>query len=119
MYLVIYGVLGDDDDGRLFIEGPFFHKSENELSAAEIQAKELANTKTKNQIIPWVFETETGETIAQTMLRVKMGWFQRFKDRTMETYQTVQKDQTNSTCPFIDIQLENFMRTLAEHSSYY
>lgn len=118
MHLIIYGILGDDDDGNLFIEGPFFHNCDHELSAAEIQAKELANTKTKNQIIPWVFEAEAGETISQIMSRVQAGWFQRFKERTMETYQTVQKDQTNSTCPFVDVHLENFLKVLTDHSSY-
>jgi len=112
MFAVIYGVLGDDDSGNLSIDGPFFHKCDNDLVAAEIQAKELANVKTKNQIIPWVFKIEEGESIADAMARIKIGWFQRFKNRTMETFKTVQKDQTNSTCPFVDLDIDRFISQL-------
>lgn len=109
MFIIIYGVLGDNDDGSLSIDGPFFYRSESDFSEAEILARELASSKTKNQYIPWVFELKEDETISQAMMRVRDGWFQKFKERTMETYNTIQKDQVNSTCPFHDVHLENFL----------
>jgi len=109
MFAIIYGILGDDDDGELFIDGPFFHKCHSDFSEAEILARELASAKTKNQIIPWVFEMKEGETIPQAMQRVRDGWFNKFKKRTMETYKTIQKDQTTSSCPFVDVSIDRFL----------
>jgi len=109
MFIIIYGVLGDDEDGELSISGPFYHIREPDFSKAEILARELASTKTKNQIIPWVFEIKEGETISNAMIRVRDGWFAKFKNRTMETYKTIQKDQVNSTCPFVDVKKDNFL----------
>lgn len=109
MFMIVYGILGDDDDGELFINGPYFHMCEADFDKAEILARELASTKTKNQIIPWVFELKENETIYLGMERIRSGWFQKFKVRTMETYQTIQKDQINSTCPFNDVYIKNFL----------
>jgi len=109
MYIIIYGILGDDDDNNLSIEGPFFHASSNDFTNSEILARELASTKTKNQIIPWVFELRDKETISQAMERVDNSWFQKFKNRTLETYKTIQKDQMNSTCPFSEVTLNKFL----------
>lgn len=109
MFIIIYGILGDDDNGDLSISGPFYYARDQGLPEAEIQARKLASTKTKNQIIPWVFELKENETIPQAMIRVRDGWFSKFKSRTMETYQTIQKDQVNSTCPFTDIIKDNFL----------
>jgi len=109
MFAIVYGILGDDDNGELFIDGPYFHQSESNFDRAEILARELASTKTKNQIIPWVFELKKDETVPQAMIRIQDGWFQKFKVRTMETYQTIQKDQFNATCPFNEVCFDNFM----------
>jgi hypothetical protein len=109
MFIIIYGVLGDDDDGSLSIDGPFFYRSEPDFNEAEILARELASTKSKNQYIPWVFELKEGETIPEALMGVRDGWFQKFKQRTMETYNTIQKDQVNSTCPFNDISIKSFL----------
>jgi len=109
MFVIVYGILGDDDSGDLSINGPFFHAHESDFPTAEILARDLANTKTKNQIIPWVFELRDKETIAEAMIRVEDGWYKKFKARTMETYNTIQKDHVNSTCPFVDVVPDNFL----------
>jgi hypothetical protein len=113
MFAIIYGILGEDKSDNLFIDGPFFYKSHHDHDTAEILARELAATKTKNQIIPWVFESESeDELIPDLMIRVRDGWFNRFKQRTMETYQTIQKDQENATCPFVDVEFTKFSHNL-------
>lgn len=109
MFAVIYGILGDDSDGELFIDGPFYYACHEEFPKAEILARELASTKTKNQIIPWVFEVRKNETIAHLMERTRDGWYKRFKSKTIETFRTMQKDQTNSTCPFNDICINQYL----------
>ena len=112
MFVIIYGVLGEDDNDELFIDGPFYYSSDVDHDKAEILARELAGTKTKNQIIPWVFETEENELIPDLMIRVQDGWFSKFKRRTMETYQTIQKDQENATCPFVDVEFDKFLNNI-------
>lgn len=112
MFAVLYGILGDNDDGSLFIDGPYFHRCDNDFETTETMARELAGTKTKNQIMPWVFELEKDETIAGAIIRVRDGWFQKFKNRTMETYQTIQKDQMSSTCPFLDVSMNDVFKQI-------
>ena len=108
MHIIIYGTLDDNDD-NLSIDGPFFYMSERDFARAEILARELANSKSKNQCIPWVFELRENETVAQAMVRFRNGWFKKFKARTMETHKTIQKDQSSSTCPFSDVDVEKLL----------
>lgn len=108
MYIIVYGVL-DDDDNDLSIDGPFFYMSEQNFERAEILAKELANTKSKNQCIPWVFKLKENETIMDAMIRFRDGWFRKFKTRTKETHNTIQKDQNNFTCPFNDVNTDKLL----------
>lgn len=115
MFIIVYGILGEDDNDELFIDGPYFHQSEQNFDKAEILARELASSKTKNQIMPWVFELNENETIPSAMIRIEDGWFKKFKNRTMETYQTIQKDQINATCPFNDINFQKFINKCASH----
>lgn len=117
MYVIIYGVL-KEADGELSIDGPIYHGYNENLDDAEIQARELANTKTKNQIIPWTFELQDNETIPELMMRVQSGWFQRFRSRTMETYETIQRDQEKSTCPFVDVSIEKFVKNHVMGETY-
>ena len=37
MFVIIYGILGDDECGELFIDGPYFHSCECDFDKAEIQ----------------------------------------------------------------------------------
>lgn len=111
MFAIIYGILGENKD-ELFIDGPFFHQSHYDHNAIEILARELATTKTKNQIIPWVFETKDNELIPDLMIRIRDGWFDKFKQRTVKTYETIRKDQQNANCPFVDIKFEKFLGDL-------
>jgi hypothetical protein len=112
MHAIIYGILGEGDNGEIFIDGPYFHDCCENESDAEIQAKELAASKTKNQIMPWVFEINQGERIPDVMVRVRDGWFSRFKDRTMETHRTITRDHETSTCPFANVDVEKFIQHL-------
>lgn len=109
MFLVVYGVLGEYANGDLFIDGPFFHACDSDHDNAEILAKELGATKTKNQIMPWVFDLKDGESIGDAMIRIEKTWFTRFKQRTMETAKTIQRDIDISTCPFSEINLGQFL----------
>jgi len=91
--------------------------TEQNFDKAEILARELGSAKAKNQVIPWVFELKENETIPMAMIRIQDGLFQKFKNRTMETYQTIQKDQFNATCPFNEVDFEKFLEEVMAHNS--
>lgn len=108
MFAIIYGIIKEDEE--LTIDGPFYHKCDPDFDRSEILAKELAKSKTKHQIIPWVIELNEGETIPEAMIRVEDGWYKKFKKRTLQTYSTIQKDQFNSSCPFCDVDVDDFKK---------
>ena len=114
MYAIVYGVIGDNDNGEPFVDGPFFHMCCADFDEAENHAKELGSSKTKNQAIPWIIETQKDEVMGITMARARDSWFKRFRLKTLETAQTIQRDQDTSTCPFADANFESLSRLITE-----
>lgn len=110
MFIIIYCVIGEDKNGDLHVSGPYFYEYGDNFEDLEHKAKILSSQKSKNQIIPWIFKLEDSETISDAMIRIKDTWFKKFKCKIIETHQTVQRNQINISCPFINIKLDDVLK---------
>lgn len=108
MHVILYGVIEETDD-VLSIEGPFFHLCESNLKEAEKSARKLSSESKSKQYIPWIFKLEENERIPELIIRIRDGWFNRFKNETSRTHEIITKDLISSTCPFIDVDLNELL----------
>lgn len=106
-YMVIYGVISDKH--RLKIDGPYFHCSSDDKESAENDARELANSKTKDVIIPWVIEFDGN--IPNAMEKAANTWFSRFRNRTLENAKMLNRYQEKALCPFRDVDITDLARS--------
>lgn len=102
-YITIYAVISNIDDD-VQIHGPFFGGVFAGHNDAKQKAKELANTKTKDVILPWVFSLEGN--IAHIMQQARETWFHTFRTRALDSAQILQRDYETGSCPFQDVNVE-------------
>lgn len=101
-FIVIYAIISNIDDD-IKIQGPLFGGIYLDDIQAKEQARVLANAKTKEVIIPWVFELRS--SIPDMMSKARDTWFYRFRMRVLDSAQTLRRDNTVNSCPFSDINI--------------
>jgi len=99
MYIVIYGVMSDDKD-EVEVDGPFYYGCAPEEEEATKLAKDLANSPTKDVVIPRVMPAKETETIPILMMRAQDSWFKRFKIRAKAASHTIKRELETTLCPF-------------------
>lgn len=109
MFIVAYCVITEDCD-QLKVDGPKFHEHCNTEDEAKILAKKLANSSTKDVILPKIYMMNDGETIKDAMVLVRDQWYSKISQRIKETYETVTRDQNNVVIPFQDIDINKAIK---------
>ena len=108
-YHVIYGVVREVEDD-ITVLGPFYGGTFQTEKEGEDRARELANQKTADIVIPWVQPSEL--SVPATLIRARDNWFKKFRTRIRETTQIMKRDSNVNSCPFTIINIDQLIDSI-------
>ena len=112
MFVIIYVIITEEKNGEVGIDGPFYCNYADTKDGADVIAREVANSKSKDVIIPRVIRRQPGESIPEVMKKAKTVWFPKFRNRTISTCEIMKREQDVALCPFQKVDMDAIVNAL-------